>query len=173
MRAVCGFLVLAITHQLAAADSLTDDLAVEGWYGKVGLETGVVFGRDRGTAPLLGGVATLVHINDDLEWVGMQADVLADWNGDRDAGTRWSLGPEAGVFFYGADVSYFGERVDGATHHGLQIRAKLTLGYAAVYVRGAYALRGADEASLDVGLQLKVPVLVRRPKRGSAAVARR
>jgi len=174
MRASWVVLLLVVTSRIATADSLTKGLKLEGWYGKVGLETGVVFARERGAAPLLGGVATFVHINDDFEWAGFQADLLADWNGDRDAGARWSIGPEAGVYIYGADVSYFGERVEGAVHHGIQVRAKLTLGLAAVYVRGAYAMRGADESSMEVGLQFKAPVLIKRPKRGPAtAVARR
>ena len=70
--------VLVMTSRVAAADSLTDGLRVEGWYGKAGVETGAVFGRDRGASPLLGGVATLVHINDDLEWIGLQTDALVD-----------------------------------------------------------------------------------------------
>jgi hypothetical protein len=171
-----GLLIAAIVAvpTLAAAESPLKGLKLEGWYGKVGVESGVVFARDRGTAPLLGGVATLVHINDQLEWVGFQADCLVDWNGDRDAGMRWSAGPEAGIAIWGADVGYFGERVAGESHHGLQVRGKLTVGLAAVYVRGAYALGAADEASMDVGLQLKLPVLIKRPRRGPAqAVARR
>jgi hypothetical protein len=140
-------------------------LYLEGWYGKVGLETGAVFARERPASPLLGATATFVRMNDHLEWFGLQADLLADWNGDRDAGARWSLGPEVGVAIYGVDVSYFGERLDGATRHGFQVRAKLTVGLAALYVRGAYALSGAEASSVDVGLQVKLPVFVSRGRR--------
>ncbi len=150
-------------------------LYLEGWYGKLGLETGVAFGRERGAAPLLGAVATFVRLNEHLEWYGLQGDLLVDWNGDRDAGMRWSFGPELGVAIYGIDLSYFGERTDGETHHGFQARAKLTVGLAAVYVRGAHARGGEDESSLEVGLQLKLPVYIARGRRSlrSAPVAGR
>jgi hypothetical protein len=144
-------------------------LHLAGWYGKVGLETGVVFARERGAAPLLGGTATFVRMNDHLEWFGLQGDLLVDWNADRDAGARWSLGPELGVSVYGIDVSYFGERFAGATHHGFQARAKLTVGVAAVYLRAAFALSGApsgaESSSLEAGLQFKLPVFVARNRR--------
>lgn len=150
-------------------------LYLAGWYGKLGLESGVAFGRARGAAPLLGAVATFVHMNRHLEWYGLQGDLLVDWNGERDAGMRWSLGPELGVAVFGVDVSYFGERADGMTHHGFQVRAKLTVGLAAVYVRGAHALSGEEESSLEVGLQLKLPVYVARGRRSlrSAPIASR
>ncbi|MBS1123597.1 MAG: hypothetical protein H6Q90_5825 [Deltaproteobacteria bacterium] len=165
-----GLVAMAMMSRQASAGVL-DGIKLDGWYGKVGLESGIVFARERGSSPLLGGVATLVKANDQFEWTGFQADLLADWNGDRATGARWSFGPEAGVYFYGADVSYFGERVDGETHHGLQVRAKLTVGLVALYVRGAYALRGADESSMDIGMQLKAPVLIKRPKRRVVEVA--
>ncbi|MCW5804523.1 MAG: hypothetical protein KIT31_19285 [Deltaproteobacteria bacterium] len=162
-------------HRDARADSLVSALRLEGTYLKVGLETGVVFNRERERAPLLGGVVTLVRANNDYEWYGLQADLLADGNGARDAGARWSLGPEAGVSVFGADVSYCGERLDGATRHGLAVRTKLTVGVVAVYARGSYLWSGADAASIDVGVQLKLPVLMKRPRRAYAgeAVARR
>jgi hypothetical protein len=171
-----GILIALIVGSSSAANagSLVDGLDLEGWYGKLGVETAVAFGPDRGTAPLLGGVGTLVHINDHLEWVGFQSDVLVDWNGDRPAGTRWSVGPEAGVALWGADVSYFGQRTAGDNQHGLQVRGKLTAGLAAVYVRGAMVFDGDAATVIDVGLQLKAPVWIKRPKRGPAqAVARR
>src|SRR5204863_9013124 len=80
----------------ASADPL-DGLHLEGWYGKLGVESGVAFGRERGAAPLVGGVATFVHLNDDREWLGLQGDLLADGNGELTTGARWSIGPEAGV----------------------------------------------------------------------------
>ncbi len=170
--AVFAWVVAASASSPASAGTL-DGIKLDGWYGKVGLETGVVFARERGTAPLLGGVVTFVKANNAFEWMGLQADLLADWNGNHDAGARWSFGPEAGVYFYGADVSYFGERVDGETHHGLQVRAKLTVGVVALYARAAYAMTGTDESSMDVGMQLKAPVLIKRPKRRILEVARR
>jgi hypothetical protein len=123
-------------------------------------------------------------MNKHLEWYGLQSDLLVDWNGDRDAGFRWSLGPEFGVAIYGIDVSYFGERTDGETHHGFQARAKLTVGLAALYVRGAFALTGVsggpagvsgtpagEETSLEVGLQLKLPVFIARNRRSMRSLA--
>jgi hypothetical protein len=171
MRALL-VLVVCVTPRVASADPL-EGIKLEGWYGKLGLESGVVFARERGPSPLLGGVATFVKANNSFEWMGVQADLLADWNGDRNTGARWSLGPEAGVYIFGTDISYFGERVDGETHHGLQVRAKLTVGVVALYARVAYSMTGADESSADVGMQLKVPVLIRRPKHRAAEVARR
>jgi hypothetical protein len=150
-------------------------LYLEGWYGKLGLESGAVFGRERGAAPLLGAAATFVRMNDHLEWYGLQGDLLVDWNGERDAGARWSLGPELGVAIYGVDLGYFGERTDGETHHGVQARAKLTVGLAAVYLRGAWARADQDETSLEVGLQVKLPVYIarnRRSMRGAGLASR-
>jgi len=173
MRSAGGVLLLGLAATRSASADPLAGVHLEGWYGKVGVESGVAFGRDRGAAPLVGGVATFVHINDDREWIGVQADALADSNGALDAGLRWSLGPEAGVSIYGIDVSYFGERVEGATHHGLAVRAKLTVGVAALYARASFALRGADERTYDVGLQLKLPVVIRRPHRGAPTVVSR
>ena len=45
------------------------------------------------------------------------------------------------------------------------MRAKLTVGVAAIYLRTAHAMVGADETSLDVGIQLKAPVFMKRKKR--------
>lgn len=162
----------------AAADDRFRGLYLDGWYGKVGLESGAVFARERGASPVLGGAATLVRMNDHLEWYGLQADLLADWNGPLPAGARWSFGPELGVAIYGVDLSYFGERTAGETHHGFQARAKLTIGLAALYLRGAYTLAGAageDESSLEAGLQLKLPVYIARHRRSlrSAGIATR
>ena len=111
--------VLGAGH--AAADPLAG-VNLEGWYGKLGVESGVAFGAERGTSAVVGGVATLVHINDRREWIGLQGDLLADGNGRLEAGARWSIGPEAGVSIYGVDVSYMGRRLDGATQHGMALR---------------------------------------------------
>jgi hypothetical protein len=159
-----GFLVACLCVPTSAAANPLEGLKVEGWYGKLGVESGVVFGRDRGAAPLLGGVATFVHVNDRFEWAGVQGDLLADGNGELGTGARWSFGPEVGVSVYGVDVGYFGERLSGSTRHGMQTRVKLTVGVVALYARVSYALRGADEASFDVGMQLKAPVFIRRPR---------
>jgi hypothetical protein len=168
-----GFLVCCAVGlpSVAAADPL-DGLRLEGWYGKLGVETGVAFGPERGTSPLLGGVATFVHINDQREWIGLQGDLLADGNGDRPAGARWSFGPEAGVSIYGFDGGYYGERLDDVTRHGAQARVKLTIGIAALYARASYTPRG-DAASFDLGMQLKAPVFIKRPRRTPVIVSRR
>ena len=176
MQLVRALVVIALlTPGAARADSLVSALRLEGWYGKLGVESGVVFARERDAAPLLGGTATFVHSNNYNEWFGLQADLLADWNGARDAGARWSVGPEAGVLFYGVDVSYFGERVDEQNRHGMQVRAKLTVGLAALYVRGAYTVTPVESSSIDVGLQLKLPVYMKRHRRvyAGAAVAQK
>ena len=173
MRARLAVLALAVcAMSRPAAAERYRGLYLAGWYGKVGLETGVVFARERGAAPLLGGTATFVRMNDQLEWVGLQGDLLVDWNAERAAGARLSLGPELGVSVYGVDVSYFGERIDGASHHGFQARAKVTVGVAAIYLRAAYVLAGGDETSLDTGVQLKLPVYTRRSRRSMRDAAR-
>lgn len=168
--------VLAVAAPRRAHADLLHDLELEGWYGKLGVETGVAFGRDRGASPVVGGVATVVHVDDDLNWAGLQGDLLLDGNAASPAGTRWSFGPEAGHSVFGFDLSYFGEHVPGdAYHHGLQTRAKLTVGVAAVYVRAGFVIAGGDEASLEVGLQFKAPVWIRRAahRAGVRAVASR
>jgi hypothetical protein len=169
-----AFLIAAVVSRSipAAADPLAG-VNLEGWYGKLGVESGVAFGAERGTSAVVGGIATLVHINDRREWVGFQGDLLADGNGQLEAGARWSLGPEAGVSIYGVDVSYMGKRLDGETQHGMQVRAKLTVGLAAVYARASYTLVGDDAMEVDIGLQLKAPFWIKRPRRGTPAVAAR
>ena len=169
-----AFLIVAVLGQpeIVAADPLAG-VHLEGWYGKLGVETGVAFGDGRGTSAVVGGIATLVHINDHHEWVGLQGDLLADGNGELEAGARWSLGPEAGVSIYGVDVSYMGRRLEGVTQHGMQVRAKLTVGLAAVYARASYALVGGEGMEVDIGLQLKAPFWIKRPRRGAPAVAAR
>ena len=162
---VLAVVAVVVLPGAARADSVASALRLEGWYGKLGVESGVVFAREREAAPRLGGVATLVHVNNYGEWFGLQSDLLVDWNGGRDAGMRWSAGPEAGVMFYGADIGYFGERVDGANRHGMQVRAKLTVGLAAVYVRGAFTVTPVESKSIDVGVQLKLPVFMKRHRR--------
>lgn len=149
----------------AAAAAPFRGLRLEGWYGKIGLESGVAFARERGASPTLGGAATFVHLDDHLEWYGLQGDLLVDWNGAGDAGARWSLGPELGVSLYGLDISYFGERAAGQTNHGFQVRPKLTIGLVALYLRGGFAVTGAEETSLEVGLQVKLPVFIARHRR--------
>jgi hypothetical protein len=172
-RRMRGFLVCCAVAlpSIASADPL-DGLRLEGWYGKLGVESGVAFGRDRGASPLLGGVATFVHINDRREWFGLQGDLLADGNGELSTGARWSIGPEAGVSIYGFDISYFGERLEGTSRHGAQARIKLTVGVAALYARAAY-IPAVDAASFDIGMQLKAPVFIKRPRRVPPIVARR
>lgn len=172
MRAILTVAVMSFAMP-AGADPLAG-VHLEGWYGKLGVETGVAFGAERGTSAVVGGIATLVHINERREWVGLQGDLLADGNGQLEAGARWSIGPEAGVSIYGVDVSYMGRRLDGATQHGMQVRAKLTVGLAAIYARASYAMVGtgaSDAMEVDIGLQLKAPLWIKRPKRGAATVA--
>jgi hypothetical protein len=171
MRAFLIAPLLAVSAPASA--SPLDGLHLEGWYGKLGVESGVAFGAEREASPILGAVATFVHLNDRLEWVGFQGDLLADGNGERPTGARWSFGPEAGVSIYGVDVGYFGRRLDDATQHGMQIRAKLTVGVAAIYGRVSYAMVGADSMEVDLGIQLKAPIWKKRPRRGAPIVAGR
>ncbi len=176
MRAFHRVLIVAVvSHAMPAAADPLAGINLEGWYGKLGVESGVAFGAERGTSAVVGGIVTIVHINDRREWVGFQGDLLADGNGQLGAGARWSLGPEAGVSIYGVDVSYMGRRLDGATQHGMQVRAKLTVGLAAIYARASYAMvgSGSDAMEVDIGLQLKAPFWIKRPRRGAPAVAAR
>jgi hypothetical protein len=129
----------------------------DGWYGKLGVQLGTAFARDRGAGLVAGGVFTLVKLKD-MDWYGLQADLMLDTNGDADSGARWSIGPEFGHLILGADVSYFGERVEGETRHGLAARGKLTLGFFAVYLRFGYLNADADPYSMEVGLQIKLPI---------------
>jgi hypothetical protein len=162
MRGFWIAVVLGLAPRAASAD--LSDLKLEGTYGKLGAQTGYAFSRERGSSPHVGVVGTFVHINEFLEWYGVQADLTVDGNGDHKAGGRWSFGPEAGVAVYGVDISYFGQRIDTGVQHGMQIRTKLTVGVAAVYLRASHAMINGDETSFDIGLQLKKPVFVRRKK---------
>jgi hypothetical protein len=146
-------------------------MRLEGTYLKLGVETGMAFNRERERGVLFGGVMTLVKANNQYEWYGLQADALVDGNGDSPTGARWSLGPEAGVSVFGADVSYCGERFDGETRHGIAVRTKLTVGVVALYARGSFLFSGPDSASIDIGIQLKLPVLMKRPRRVYAGEA--
>ena len=93
-----------------------------------------------------------------------------------EAGARWSLGPEAGVSIYGVDVSYMGRRQTGETQHGLQVsreaHRRTRRGLRACELRDDRP--GARDAmEVDIGLQLKAPFWIKRPRRGAPAVAAR
>lgn len=134
---------------------------------KVGAEAAIGSATGRGTSLMFGAAATYTHINHDLIWYGIQADVLADWNGDlllpseRSSpvalSPRWTVGPQLGIAIIGGDVSYYGQAFDGVVFHGAAVRLKLTIGVAALYVRYGY-LPEADHHSFDFGAQLKFPI---------------
>ncbi len=157
MRAAVVVLVVALASR-AHADP-TVKFSIEGWYAKLGVELGSAFVRDRGAGFVGGGVATLVHLDDDSRWYGLQLDVLSDSNGDADTGTRFSFGPEAGYKLVGGSVGLFGERVAGDTRYGIDAMGKLTVGLIALYVRAAHVTTSdVDPTSVEVGVQLKMLV---------------
>jgi len=152
------WLWLLLLASTAHADG--GDFHVAGNVGKVGLYTGGVFARDRGAGFLFGGVATFVHLDDDLKWVGIQADVGLDTNGHVDTGLRWTLGPEAGYAVFGGQAGYFGERVNGDTRAGMFGGIKITVGFVALYLRGTKILSSRDDdVGIEIGVQGKYPVL--------------
>lgn len=141
--------------------------AGDGWYGKLGVQIGTPFARDRGTGLVVGGVFTAVWLKD-MRWYGVQADLMMDTNGDASTGARWSLGPEIGDGVVGGDISYFGERIDGDTRHGVAVRGKLTIGFLAVYLRYGHVFADGDTESVEAGLQIKFPLFYPPPASGSS-----
>ena len=152
--------VLLLLTGVARADPMeTGPSKDTGWFGKAGPLVGAAFVRDRGTGFVGGVVGTVVHLNgDSFNWYGLQADVAMDTNGDADSGARYSIGPEIGQAFIGASAGYFGENIDGP-RHGAYGMVKLTTGFAAIYLRVARVLSSdEDPTSLELGLQVKLPV---------------
>ncbi len=163
-----GAVVAALALTTAAATARADDhgsWSITGTYFKFGVEAGDAFARDRGNDLFAGPVLSIVHINDDLLWYGLQTDVIVDGNGDADAGIRWSFGPELGKVLFGGDLSYTGERVSGTTYHGLAGRVKLTVGLAALFLRYSYLFDSPDANVVDVGIQLKLGYPLNEKKR--------
>ena len=121
MRALNRFLLVAVaSHAVPAAADPLAGIHLDGWYGKLGVETGVAFGAERGTSAVVGGIATLVHINDRREWVGLQGDLLADGNGQLDPQTdgllllRYMFGVRGPSLIAGA-IGLGATRIDAPT----------------------------------------------------------
>ena len=107
----------------------------------------------------MGGVLTAVHLTEDAEWAGARVQLLADTNGNAPTATRWLVGGEAGLLFFGAIVSYAGEHYGNRTDHGLAVHLKATIGYAAIYAGALAMVTSPDEYAFDFGLELKIPVV--------------
>jgi hypothetical protein len=143
----------------ASAHAEKGDFKVAGWYGKAGGMLGTVLARDRGTGFVIGGVATLVHLDSDYRWYGAQVDLALDTNGDAPMGGRWTIGPEAGTALFGALAGYYGEHVDGETRHGVFGGVKVTIGFLAAYARVTHVVTSdTDPTAVDLGLQIKTLV---------------
>jgi hypothetical protein len=148
--------VVLLFVQPALADDKSGHFSIEGWYAKAGGFFGAAAARDRGTAPVLGAVATVVHLDEEARWFGLQADVGIDWNGKADAGPRYTLGPEAGWTIVGATAGFFGEHVEGDLRSGVFVGGKLTIGFLAAYIRYTdVTSKDSDAGAVEFGIQVK------------------
>jgi len=170
MRRCLALIVLALVL-LTAAPARAEGPPVPavdfvGTYFKVGLGLGGAFARERSAGFVIGPLIELIRLpdNDAMFWYGAQADLMVDSNGDADTGARWSIGPTFGKFVVGADLEYLGERVGGETYHGLGGRLKLTVGIAALYFRYGHTFDSPDADFAEVGLQLKLPIRLGKPR---------
>jgi hypothetical protein len=165
MKLVPALLAAAAVTLLAGRAHAGDDdevpeFKIAGWYAKPGLALGGVVLRDRGAGFVVGPAFSLVHVGeeDEPKWYGLQADLLADTNGEADLGWRWSIGPQAGYVLLGGDISYFGEYVGDSLYHGVSGRAKLTFGFLGFYAKFAHVFDSPDGDSLELGLYGKIPI---------------
>ena len=152
MRAVALLLLLVATPAYA-------DFRLDGWYPMGGLSIGGAMARDRGKGFVMGGVLSVVHLDDDLAWYGVEANLAMDTNGSGPTGARYSVGPEVGSYFFGVQAGYFGERLDGETRHGIEGTFKLTVGVIGFYARVSHVTSSdADPNSVELGMQVKSPL---------------
>ena len=157
MRGWVVVLAIASNGRSVLADGEKGGMAdIPARSGKLGAEAAIGSATGRGGSVMLGAAATYVHVMPDLAWYGIQADVLADWDGSSTFSPRWTVGPEFGFAILGGDISYYGQVLDKTVENGVALRLKLTVGFAAIYLRYGYLPR-AEHHSVDFGAQLKFP----------------
>lgn len=135
---------------LAAADDNLD-----GKYIKAGPNLCVVaHGGERGTGVAAGLEGAFTYFRG-RTWTGGTAELARDFTGDDS--TRWAVGPKLGYLFAGLDLRFAGERNEGATALGVNVRLRLTVPLGGVYF--GYTRLSADGSSndfLEIGAQFKL-----------------
>jgi len=145
-------LVATVLSQSAVA-AADDDL--DGQYVKAGPNLClVVHDGDRGTGVAAGleGAYTFFR---GRTWTGGTGELARDFTGDDS--TRWAVGPKLGYLLAGLDLRYAGERNEGSTAHGVNVRLRITVPLGGVYV-GVTRLSADDVTTrfLEVGVQFKL-----------------
>jgi hypothetical protein len=131
-----------------------------GWYLPVGVNVGVAVQEGGGEGFVLGGEASIVHIDfSTWLWYGAYVDTVGDFGRDS---MRLSFGPELGCGPVGFDVGYLGEVRDGAWGHGFQLRIVVSMSLVSLYGRWGRLHGPARENDFgEAGLLFKFPVAVK------------
>ena len=150
-RSILALVAIVLSQTaVAAAD---DDL--DGKYVKAGPNLClVVHDGGRGTGVTAGLEAAFTYFRG-RTWTGGTAELARDFTGDDS--TRWAVGPKLGYLFAGLDLRYAGERNQGATAHGVNVRLRLTVPLGGVYFGFTrLSADGAGSHFFEVGAQFKL-----------------
>jgi hypothetical protein len=124
-------------------------------------------GKTAGT--VLGGELSVVVVNKKIErfrrawdvvYGGVMFDGLYDFTRH---GTRFTMGPELGMAFWGIDGGYLVEVKKRRIFHGAAVRFYASLGVLAAYVR--YGMLAETRDFVEAGILLKVPLGLFRSRR--------
>ena len=88
--------------------------------------------------------------------VGGYIDALRDLGSES---TRISLGPELVWWCFGIDAAYLLQIHDGQVGHGITGRLFLSALVPALYVRGGKTWGPVNDAFMEIGITLKMPLI--------------
>ncbi len=153
---VAFFLVTALGWSAKAHADMGPHIS-SGWYLPVGLNLGASLHPKVHHGFLVGGEVSFVHLGaKKLIWAGGYVDALHDLGAKA---TRFSFGPEFGWSIVGIDAGYMGDVRDGEYHHGMTIRAMLTLGIVTLYGRWGHVFGLERESDFgEIGFLFKAPI---------------
>jgi hypothetical protein len=147
--------LLFVGSALAATPAFADagpKLPTRAIYLNPGLTFGGSYTIDSGTRVILGAEVSLLYWHHGA-YIGVVADGLYDW---RRGGGRTMLGPMIGWGPFGIDGGYLLDAPYTGVYHGGAVRAFLSLGVVALFVRYG-ALKDAPDF-VDFGLLIKIPL---------------
>ncbi len=109
---------------------------------------------------VLGGEVSSVVFASNAVWAGGYLDANYHISSDE---VRWSVGPELGWAFFGADAGYAMSIREGELRHGAQFRLLLSAAVVSLYGRATWFAQDnfADALSFEAGLLVKYPFRIK------------
>ena len=135
------------------------------WFLPVGVNAAAAFGNSSRSAGFVGGLeASFVHINRDLDWMGVYGDASYDTGIQR---TRLTLGPEIGTAFLGVDGGFAMLLGGDKPYAGFVLRPMLTFSLVTIYGRFVdFPGEPTNTAWGELGVLIKIPIpIVETPAR--------